>query len=91
MQNAILRREYASVALMERGATIIMLTFRERCLAVPGKLAVFGPEVEMAARAEIYECLEELSRPILSADEPPWLDGDATDASDDAAADEEKK
>ena len=40
----------------------------------------------MAARDEIYECLEELSRPILSDDKVPWSDdGAAAEAADDTA------
>jgi hypothetical protein len=79
--------EYAPIALMTKGVEIMLTAFRERSLAVPGKLAVFGPEVEAAARDEIYECLEELAtKPILTADKLPWPDDDAPDAAADTAA-----
>jgi phage terminase Nu1 subunit (DNA packaging protein) len=81
------RGELIHIQLAKRGWTMIVTAFRERCLALPGKLAMFGPEVEMAARDEIYECLEELSRPVLSVDEPPRLDDGTTNATGDAADD----
>jgi phage terminase Nu1 subunit (DNA packaging protein) len=86
LKNAVARRELIHRELVVRSGQIIVAAFRERCLAVPGKLAVFGPEAEMAARDEIYECLEELSRPILSDDKVPWSDdGAAAEAADDTA------
>ena len=87
LKNAVARSEYVPLDLVMKGVEVVLAAFRERSLAVPGKLAVFGPEVEAAARDEIYECLEELSRPILSADEPSWSEDDmADDDAPDAAA-----
>ena len=76
LKNAIMRRENVPLRLIERGATIIFSTFREKCLAIPGKIAAScemrsRDEVEKIVRDEIYEALEELSRPILPID-GPW-------------------
>lgn len=72
LKNAIARGEYVPLALILRGVETILATFRERCLAIPGKTALSCEmrargEVEEIIRAEIYEALDELSRPILDA------------------------
>lgn len=80
LKNAVTRGELVHLELAARGWRILLAAFRERCLAVPGKLAVFGPEVETAARDEIYETLEELSRPVLTVDDLSRLDEGTDDA-----------
>jgi len=46
LKNAVARRELIHRELVVRSGQIIVAAFRERCLAVPGKLAVFGPEAK---------------------------------------------
>jgi hypothetical protein len=80
LKNAVTRGELVRLATVQRSAEIIFAAFRERCLAVPGKIAAICEmrsrgEVEETVRAEIYECLEELSGPILPVDAPPMEDG----------------
>jgi hypothetical protein len=53
-----------------RSAEIVIATFRERVLAIPGKLAASCEmrsrgEIEEIIRDELYEALDELSKPIL--------------------------
>jgi hypothetical protein len=72
LKNAVSRGEYVPLALIIRGVETVLATFRERCLAIPGKAAYAcemraAGEVEEIFRAEIYEALDELSRPILDA------------------------
>jgi hypothetical protein len=77
------------VAVVKRSAGIIISAFRERVLSIPGKIAASCEmrsrgEVEEIVRAEVHEALEELSRPILSADPPSHAgDEDAVAAADD--------
>jgi phage terminase Nu1 subunit (DNA packaging protein) len=85
LKNAVARGEYVPLDLVMKGVEIVFTAFRERCLAIPGKVAAMCEmrargEVEGVVRDEIYEALEELSsRPLLPAD--PTSDvGDATDA-----------
>ena len=52
---------------------IIFGAFRKRCLSIPGKIAAICEmrlrgEIEEIIRGEIYEALDELSRPILPVD-----------------------
>lgn len=73
MKNAVMRREYAPLSVVQRQAEIIFAAFRERILSIPGKLAAVcemrsRAEVEMVLRDECSEALEELSRPILPVD-----------------------
>jgi phage terminase Nu1 subunit (DNA packaging protein) len=70
MKNAVMRRDYAPLSVIQRQAEIIFAAFRERILGVPGKIAQMCEmrsriEVEEVIRTECYEALEELSRPIL--------------------------
>ena len=81
------RGELVRLSEVERGATIIFAAFRERRLSIPGKIAAICEmrsrgEIEETVRGEIYEALDELSRPILPVDGGPWL-AEATQAEDD--------
>jgi phage terminase Nu1 subunit (DNA packaging protein) len=87
LKNAATRGDLIPVAAVKRSAGIIISAFRERCLSIPGKIAAACEmrsrgEIEEIVRGEIYEALDELSRPILSAD-PPTQDGNDEAASDD--------
>jgi phage terminase Nu1 subunit (DNA packaging protein) len=87
IKNMYSRGELVRMSEVERGATIIFAAFRERCLSIPGKIAAICEmrsrgEVEEVIRDEIYEALDELSRPILSVDGGPWP-AEATQAEDD--------
>ena len=80
LKNAVTRGELVRLATVQRSAEIIFAAFRERCLSIPGKIAAICEmrsrgEVEETVRAEIYECLEELSGPILPGDGVSWVDG----------------
>lgn len=91
LKNAATRGQLVPMDIVQRGAEIIFAAFRERCLSIPGKLAGIcegrsRTEIEEALRGEVYEALEELSRPILPVDTPWQAEGDA--APDD---DEEKE
>jgi phage terminase Nu1 subunit (DNA packaging protein) len=93
LKNAIMRRENVPLRIVERGATIIFSTFREKCLAIPGKIAAsceMRPrgEVEEIVRDEIYEALEELSRPILPIDGPWPGDEQAADIGEKGVSDD---
>lgn len=80
LKNASTRREYVPIALVQKGLEIVFMAFRERCLSIPGKIAAScdmrpSTEVEEIVRDEVYEALDELTRPILPLDPPPcWLD-----------------
>ncbi|WP_369720338.1 hypothetical protein AB8Z38_24595 [Bradyrhizobium sp. LLZ17] len=70
MKNAVMRREYASLALVQRQVEIMFAAFRERILSIPGKLAAVcemrsRDEVELVLRDECWDALDELSRPII--------------------------
>jgi len=87
LKNALARGELVRMSVVERGATIIFAAFRERCLSIPGKIAAICEsrsrgEIEETVRGEIYEALDELSRPILPLDGGPWP-GEAAQAADD--------
>jgi phage terminase Nu1 subunit (DNA packaging protein) len=88
LKNAATRGDLIPVAIVKRSAGIIIAAFRERCLAIPGKIAASCEmrsrgEIEEIVRGEIYEALDELSRPILV--DPPAQVGndDAVAAADD--------
>lgn len=71
-----MRRENVPIRLVELGLKGMALTFRERCLTIPGKLAGLlehrnRGEIEQVLRDEIYECLDELSKPIVPDNMPP--------------------
>lgn len=87
IKNMYSRGELVRLSEVERGATIIFAAFRERRLSIPGKIAAICEmrsrgEIEETVRGEIYEALDELSRPILPVDGGPWL-AEATQAEDD--------
>jgi phage terminase Nu1 subunit (DNA packaging protein) len=70
LKNAATRGDLIPVAVVKRSAGIIISAFRERCLSIPGKIAASCEmrsrgEIEEIVRGEVYEALEELSRPIL--------------------------
>lgn len=71
MKNAIARRENVPIAQLMKELQIVFTAFREHCLSIPGKVAATCEmrsrgEVEEIVREEVYEALEQLSRPILS-------------------------
>jgi phage terminase Nu1 subunit (DNA packaging protein) len=70
LKNAVARGEFVPAAEVLKGAEIVIATFRERILAVPGKIAATCEmrargEIEEVIRDELFEALDELSRPIL--------------------------
>jgi phage terminase Nu1 subunit (DNA packaging protein) len=80
LKNASARRENVPMALVQKAVEIVFMAFRERCLSIPGKIAAScdmrpSTEVEEIVRDEVYEALDELTRPIIPL-EPPhgWLD-----------------
>ena len=87
LKNALARGELVRMSVVERGATVIFSAFRERALSIPGKTAALSEgrsrsEIEEVIRDEIYEALDELSRPILPLDVGP-RPGEAAQAADD--------
>lgn len=73
MKNAVTRREYAPLSVIQRQVEFMFAAFRERVLSIPGKLAAVcemrsRAEVELVLRDECWEALEELSRPLLPVD-----------------------
>jgi phage terminase Nu1 subunit (DNA packaging protein) len=80
LKNAATRGDMIPVAVVKRSAGIIIAAFRERCLSIPGKIATACEmrsrgEIEEIVRGEIYEALDELSRPIL-VDPPDHVGND---------------
>jgi hypothetical protein len=70
LKNAVARGEFVPAVEVLRSAEIVIATFSERVLAIPGKLAESCEmrsrgEVEEIVRDELYEALDELSKPIL--------------------------
>jgi hypothetical protein len=87
LKNAIARGEVAPLREIKRQLEVVFTAFRERTLAIPGKIAAVCEmrsrgEVEEIVREECYEALEELSRPILPVGGPAGVGG-AMDAEDD--------
>jgi phage terminase Nu1 subunit (DNA packaging protein) len=88
LKNAATRGDLIPVAVVKRSAGIIISAFRERCLSIPGKIAASCEmrsrgEIEEIVRGEVYEALDELSRPIL-VDPPDHVgDDDAVATADD--------
>ncbi|MFG3595526.1 hypothetical protein [Bradyrhizobium sp. RDI18] len=75
LKNKSARRENVPVSIVKKSLENVFSVFRERCLSIPGKVAASCEmrsrgEVEKIVRDEIYEALEELSRPILPVDGP---------------------
>jgi hypothetical protein len=78
LRNAVARGEFVPLAIVRREIETIFIAFRERCLAVPGKVAMLcegrsRAEVEEIICDEVHECLEELSDPtrMKLPDDPP--------------------
>ena len=94
LKNAVARNDYAPLVLIMKGVGMIVSTFRERVLAIPGKIATScemrsRDEIEEMLRAELYEALDELSRPIVTvADFARNADGDS-DGIDEGSLDSE--
>jgi hypothetical protein len=69
LKNAVARGEFVSLAGVRREVETMLATFRERVLSIPGKVAASCEmrsrgEVEEIVRDELYEALDELSRPV---------------------------
>lgn len=95
LKNASARRENVPVALVKKSLEIVFMAFRERCLSIPGKVAVSCEmrsrgEVEEIVRDEVYEALDELSRPILPLDPPRGRLDDDTNTEAAGAPDNEE-
>jgi hypothetical protein len=54
LKNAVKRGELVHLGTVRRGAEIIFVTFRERCLPIPGKVAAI---CEMRSRGEVEEII----------------------------------
>ncbi|MCP2207448.1 hypothetical protein [Bradyrhizobium diazoefficiens] len=75
LKNAVARREYITVAAVRREVETMFAMLRERLLSIPGKFAASCEmrerrDVEEIMRDEIYELLDELSKPIRRLDGP---------------------
>ncbi|MFB9265014.1 hypothetical protein ACFFWD_17925 [Bradyrhizobium erythrophlei] len=75
LKNAVARREYVSLAGVRREVETMFAMLRERLVSIPGKIAASCEmrerrDVEEIVRDEVYELLDELSRPILPLDRP---------------------
>src|SRR5207302_626369 len=69
MKNAVARREYVSLAVVRREVETMFAVLRERLMSIPGKIATScemreRQDVEEIMRDEVYELLDELSKPI---------------------------
>jgi phage terminase Nu1 subunit (DNA packaging protein) len=74
LKNAVARREYVSLAIVRREVETMFAMLRERLLSIPGKIVASCEmrerrDVAQIMRDEVYELLDELSKPI------PRLDG----------------
>ncbi|SFJ01535.1 hypothetical protein [Bradyrhizobium sp. Gha] len=74
LKNAVARREYVSLAVVRREVETMFAILRERLVSMPRKLASScgmreQREVEEVMRDEVYELLEELSKPIPLLDD----------------------
>jgi phage terminase Nu1 subunit (DNA packaging protein) len=94
LKNEMTRGNVISVETVIRSYGIIVAAVRERLLSIPGKVAAACEmrsrgEVHEIVQAEIFETLEELSRPVLFGDPPSPGDGktgdDDTDDGNEAA------
>lgn len=75
LKNAVARREYVSLAGVRREVETMFAVLRERLMSVPGKIAMScemreRQDVEEIMRGEVYELLDELSKPIPRLDGP---------------------
>ena len=75
LKNAVARREYVSLTGVQRELETMLAMLRERLLSIPGKIAASCEmrerrDIEEIVRGEVYETLDELSRPILPLDGP---------------------
>ena len=75
LKNAVARREYITVAAVRREVETMFAMLRARLLSIPGKFAASCEmrerrDVEEIMRDEIYELLDELSKPIRRLDGP---------------------
>jgi phage terminase Nu1 subunit (DNA packaging protein) len=78
LKNEATRGRLVPKDMVIRAGSIVFAAFRERCLAIPGKVAApcemrLRGEVEAIVRDEVYEALEVLSQPIIPLDGSPWL------------------
>jgi phage terminase Nu1 subunit (DNA packaging protein) len=93
LKNKIARAEYVPLDEVMKAVEIVFAAFRERCLAIPGKVAASCEmrsrgEVEEAVRDEVYEALEELAtKQILDTDMLDGGDGDDGDGDGDRDGD----
>lgn len=81
MKNAITRGDFVPLAIVKRNLETVITTVRERLLSIPGKSALACEmrsrgEIEEIMRAEIYEALDELSRPIIPAPGSTGIDSE---------------
>jgi phage terminase Nu1 subunit (DNA packaging protein) len=95
LKNKIARREIVPLALVKSAIELVFTAFRERCLSIPGKVATTCEmrsrgEVEEIVRDEIYEALDELSRPILPLDPPANYLGDEMSAGETGVVDNDE-
>ncbi|MCK1710991.1 MULTISPECIES: hypothetical protein [unclassified Bradyrhizobium] len=68
LKNAVARREYVSLAVLRREVETMFAVLRERLMSIPGKIATScemreRQDVEEIMRDEVYELLDELSKP----------------------------
>jgi phage terminase Nu1 subunit (DNA packaging protein) len=75
LKNAVARREYVSIAGVRREVETMLGMMRERLLSIPAKIASSCEmrerrDVGEIARDEVYEILDELSKPIPRLDGP---------------------
>lgn len=75
LKNAVARREYVSLAVVRREVETMFAVLRERLMSIPGKIATScemreRQDVEEIMRDEVYELLDELSKPIPRLDGP---------------------
>ncbi len=79
LKNEATRGRLVPKDMVIRSGTIVFAAFRERCLAIPGKVAASCEmrsrgEVEEIVRDEVYEALEVLSQSIIPPDGATWPD-----------------
>jgi phage terminase Nu1 subunit (DNA packaging protein) len=75
LKNAVALREYVSLTDVQREIETMLAMLRERLLSIPAKIAASCEmrerrDVGEFARDEVYEILDELSKPIPRLDGP---------------------